>query len=404
MNDAVRHRLDPSALGELTDIVGPTGLVTDPDVLAGAARDWTGRWVGHAPALVRPGTVGEVAGVVAWARRHHVALVPQGGNTGLVAGGIPHAGEIVLSMERFSRPPEVDDLTGQARVAAGTPVETLQQAARAAGWEYGVDLASRGSATLGGTIATNASGSRSFRYGSTRRWVESLRVVLADGSVREFVRGEAIDFDPPVIPLPQVTKNTAGYLLRPGMDWVDLFCGSEGTLGVVTEARVRLLPAPKAVLGGVVFFPDDDAALTAVEVWRDARMLEYFDIHSLRLMRPRFPETPANAAATPPAPPAMIIEARSSTFNALCHTAIIAAASCTVGPSRPVEPPTSRLPKVTSAVITAVLTEIRLRVAPSGSALAAITCGMPEPRASGAVRRVIHTSNAKPIGVSTSGQ
>ncbi len=124
-----------------------------------------------------------------------------------------------------------------------------------------------------------------------------LRVVLADGSVRAFARGQAIDFEPPAIPLPEVTKNTAGYLLRPGMDWVDLFCGSEGTLGVITEARVRLLPAPKAVLGGVVFFPDDDSALDAVDHWRDARMLEYFDVHSLRLMRSRFPEIPEKAAA-----------------------------------------------------------------------------------------------------------
>ena len=123
----------------------------------------------------------------------------------------------------------------------------LHAAAQRAGQFYPPDPTET-SASIGGTIATNASGSRSLKYGATRRWVERLRVVLADGRVMDVARGEAIDFDPGAIPLPDVTKNTAGYLLRPGMDWVDLFVGSEGTLGVVTEARLRLLPAPPAVL------------------------------------------------------------------------------------------------------------------------------------------------------------
>jgi FAD/FMN-containing dehydrogenase len=125
-------------------------------------------------------------------------------------------------------------------------------------------------------------------------------VVLANGSIMDVARGDAIDFDCPAIPLPAVTKNTAGYLLRPGMDWIDLFAGSEGTLGVVTEARLRLLPAPRAVLAGVIFFPNDESALGAVEVWRESapvRMLEYFDGPSLALLRSRFPEIPRAACA-----------------------------------------------------------------------------------------------------------
>ena len=121
-----------------------------------------------------------------------------------------------------------------------------------------------------------------------------------DGRILDVGRGEPIDFDPGTVPLPAVTKNTAGYLLRPGMDWVDLFVGSEGTLGVVTQATLRLTPAPKAVLAGLVFFPSDDEALSAVDQWRTTaspRMLEYFDLPSLELLRTRFPEIPAEARA-----------------------------------------------------------------------------------------------------------
>jgi len=118
--------------------------------------------------------------------------------------------------------------------------------------------------------------------------------------VREFERGQAVDFDPGTIPLAGVTKNTAGYPLRPGMDWVDLFAGSEGTLGAITAARVGLLPMPPALLGGVIFFAGDAGALDAVDAWRPTprlRMLEYFDGASLDLLRSRFGEIPKRAAA-----------------------------------------------------------------------------------------------------------
>jgi FAD/FMN-containing dehydrogenase len=125
-------------------------------------------------------------------------------------------------------------------------------------------------------------------------------VVLADGSVREFQRGERIDF--PVVPVrrPRTRKNTAGFALEAGMDWVDLFIGSEGTLGIVTEARLRLLPLPRHLLTGIVFFPDEEQALTAVESWRTIaglRMLEYMDRGSLDLLRTRYPEIPRRAGA-----------------------------------------------------------------------------------------------------------
>jgi FAD/FMN-containing dehydrogenase len=202
----------------------------------------------------------------------------------------------VLSLEKFTR---LEIHPGHAWVGAGVLLRDLHAAAQSSGQFYPPDPTETG-ASIGGTIATNASGSRSLKYGATRRWIERLRVVLADGRVIDCGRGDAIDFDCGTIPLPQVTKNTAGYLLHPGMDWIDLFTGSEGTLGIVVEARLRLLPAPPTVLAGVVFFADDDCALDAVEHWRattQARMLEYFDAPSLALLRPRFPEIPVEARA-----------------------------------------------------------------------------------------------------------
>ena len=217
-----------------------------------------------------------------------------GGGTGTTGGCVPFGGW-VLSMEKLNR---LEVHSGYAIAGAGVALRDLQAAALRSGQLYPPDP-TENAAFIGGNIATNASGSRSFRYGPTRRWIERLRVVLADGRLLDLGRGELIDFDPGTIPLPAVTKNTAGYLLRPGMDWVDLFAGSEGTLGVVTEARLRLLPAPAAVLAGVVFFPTDSAALDAVDQWRstEARMLEYLDHASLDLLRTRSPEIPAAARA-----------------------------------------------------------------------------------------------------------
>jgi FAD/FMN-containing dehydrogenase len=161
-------------------------------------------------------------------------------------------------------------------------------------------------ASIGGTIATNASGSRSFKYGSTRRWVRMLRVAMMDGTVREFRRGEKIDFErefgfaAPTLAVPNTTKYTAGYRLEPGMEWIDLFCGSEGTLGVTLEAEVALLPVPKDLFSGVIFFGSDEDALEAVAKWRavnELRMMEYVDRRSLDMISGRYPEIPKEAQA-----------------------------------------------------------------------------------------------------------
>ena len=184
-------------------------------------------------------------------------------------------------------------------VGAGISLEELQTAAARSNQFYAPDPTER-TASLGGSIATNASGSRSFLYGSTRKHISGLRVALMDGRVISAKRGDKVDFPVPEIPFPKTTKNTAGYLLAPQMDWLDLFIGSEGTLGIVMEAEVRLLPRPADVLAGVVFFPNDEAALDAVDAWRRVerlRMLEYFDRNSLVFLRQKYEEVPTNAAA-----------------------------------------------------------------------------------------------------------
>jgi FAD/FMN-containing dehydrogenase len=252
---------------------------------------------GYAERVYTPKDERELSAILREASASQTPVTIAGAGTGVTGGRVPFGGWVV-SLERFNR---LEVHRGYAICGAGVLLRDLHAAAQASGQFYPPDPTETGAA-IGGTIATNASGSRSFQYGATRRWVETLRVALADGTVREFARGEAIDFDPGAVPLPEVAKNTAGYLLRPGMDWVDLFCGSEGTLGVITEARVKLLPAPKALLAGVVFFADDESALNAVESWQakspaPLRMLEYMDAHSLDLLRTRYPEMPSQAKA-----------------------------------------------------------------------------------------------------------
>ena len=250
---------------------------------------------GHAERVIVALDESEVIAALREASAAGVPVTVAGAGTGVTGARVPLGGW-VLSLKKLTR---LEIHRGYAIAGAGVILRDLHAAAQASGQFYPPDPTET-SASVGGTIATNASGSRSLKYGATRRWIERLRVVLADGRSLDVARGDAIDFDTGTIPRPSVTKNTAGYLLCPGMDWIDLFAGSEGTLGVVTEAYLRLLPAPAGALAGVVFFADDEAALDAVEDWRAhaaPRMLEYFDFASLELLRNRFPEVPAAARA-----------------------------------------------------------------------------------------------------------
>jgi FAD/FMN-containing dehydrogenase len=211
-----------SALVDALGADATAHVLTDPALTEAYGTDWTRRWAHRPLAVVRPGSVEQVSAVIRACGTHGVPVVPQGGNTGLVAGGVPGADDaaVVLSLTRLDSLGPVDTATRQVTVGAGTTLAALQRHARDVGLVYGVDLGARDTATVGGTVATNAGGLRVCRYGDTRAQVTGLQAVLGDGSVISRLDG--------------LPKDGAGY------DLVALLVGSEGTLGVVTEVRVRL--------------------------------------------------------------------------------------------------------------------------------------------------------------------
>jgi len=259
---------------------------------------------GHAERLFVPENETEVARILAEAAASKTPVTVAGSGSGLTGGRVAEGGW-VLSTEKFT---QLEVSTGKAIAGAGVPLGDLHAAAARTGQFYPPDPTEI-SAYIGGTIGTNASGARSFRYGATRAHVERLRVVLVGGEVLDVARGEKPGFPVPAIELPRSSKSTVGYPLAPDMDLIDLFIGSEGTLGVVTEAELRLLHMPERVLTAVVFFPSEDAVLQAVDDWRTVtglRALEYFDGPSLRLMAATFDDIPASAEG------ALLVEQESS--------------------------------------------------------------------------------------------
>ena len=248
---------------------------------------------GFADRLLTPESTEEVSAILREASASGTPVTVSGAGTGVTGGRCAQGGWLV-SLEKLKT---IEIHNGWARAGAGVPLNELQAVAAKSRQFYAPDP-TEWTASVGGTIACNASGSRSFMYGSTRRHVLALTAVLASGEVRVFERGERVDFPLPALPLPRTTKNSAGYLLQPDMEWIDLLCGSEGTLAVVTEARLRLLPIPDPMLSGVVFLTREAAMLDAVEAWRSVeglRMLESIDEVSLNLVRPRYPEIPKEA-------------------------------------------------------------------------------------------------------------
>lgn len=235
-------------IDELRDIVGSAHVLTESDLRAKYETDWTGRFSGSTPAVVRPSSTSEVQGVIDACRRSRTPIVPQGGNTGLVGGSVPSAGELVLSSERMRAITDVDRDSGQLTAGAGATLAEVQAAASAAGWRYGVDFAARDSATVGGMVATNAGGVRVFRHGSTRRQVLGVEAVTGAGAVISRLGG--------------LVKDNTGY------DLAGLLCGSEGTLGVVCRARLALVPPAGSTATALVGFHDVSSAVAATGLLR----------------------------------------------------------------------------------------------------------------------------------------
>ncbi len=253
---------------QLSEIVGERHCLTDPELRTSYETDWTRRFGGRALAVIRPGASGEVVAILRACGAAGVGVVPQGGNTSLVGGSVPRGGEVVLSLLRMADVGEVDADAGEVTAAAGATLSAVQAAARSAGWEVGVDLAARDSATIGGMVATNAGGVHTMRHGPMRRQMLGFEAVLADGTILRR--------------LPGLVKDNTGY------DLAGLLAGSEGTLAVITAVRLRLVPrlAHRAV--AVAGLPDAAAAVAAAAALRrrlaSVQALELFTDAGLELV------------------------------------------------------------------------------------------------------------------------
>ena len=250
---------------------------------------------GTADRVVVPSTVQDVAEIARTCSAHNIPLTVSGAGTGLTGARVPLGGW-VLSLEKFR---QIDILPGRARCGSNVSLADLDAQAGKTRQFFGPNPTEI-SASVGGVIATNAGGARSFHYGAVRRHVLALEATFMDGRTVRFERGDKVDFPIRPVRVPNTTKNAAGYYLRPGVDWVDLLAGSEGTLAIITEAELQLFPEPGAILSGVVFFETDEDALDAVDAWRaipELRLLEFMDAPALDLLRPSYPELPAKARA-----------------------------------------------------------------------------------------------------------
>jgi D-lactate dehydrogenase (cytochrome) len=310
---------------------------TQPDEIQDYLSDASHVRGGHASSVAFPESTEEVARALADATSKQIPVTISGAGTGTVAGRVPFGG-IVLATDRLNTIKLIggDDSGGHAIVDAGVRLIDLQRAVESQGLLYAPDPTER-TCLIGGNIATNASGARTFKYGPTRNYVTALKVALATGDVINIRRGESfardheiriplgegrtIEAQLPSYEMPRVRKHASGYYVAPGMDVIDLFIGSEGTLGVIVEAELRLLPKPEGILSGVVFFAQEEDLLAFVrdarerslwhrlqsvpgtagsqtEVWAtfDARAIEYFDQESLRFLKQKYSSVPEQTA------------------------------------------------------------------------------------------------------------
>lgn len=276
---------------------------------------------GYADKLFIPENTLEIADILREADENKISVTVSGARTGTVGGAIPFGGYVV-SLERLNKIEEIDKVNRRAVVQSGVILRDLQKAVEAEGFFYPPDP-TEWSCQVGGTVATNASGARSFKYGATRGFVKGLEVVLPGGHIINIRRGAAISSDGGFIDLdaggrnirikvptycqPRVRKNTSGYFSGEHLDAIDLFIGSEGTLGIVTKIEFSLLRKPEGTFSGIVFFEDETNLLNFASKARavsfenrgagrsgslDAAFIEYFDGNSLKFISEKFPEVP----------------------------------------------------------------------------------------------------------------
>ena len=223
-------------------------LHTEAGEMAPFLTDWRGKWTGRAIAVAQPDTAADVAAVLRWCHLHRVPVVPQGGNTGLSGGATPDTSgqALLLSLARLKRVRAVDPLNHTLEVEAGVTLQQVQDAAQEAGCLFPLSLAAEGSCTIGGNLATNAGGVQVLRYGNARELCLGLEVVTAEGELWNGLRG--------------LRKDNTGYDLR------DLFIGSEGTLGVITAAVLKLFPMPAARVAAFVAVATPEQAVGLLQL------------------------------------------------------------------------------------------------------------------------------------------
>jgi len=249
MNQHSRPTPSPDLLAQFAKIVGEKYAVTDPAEAKPYLIEERGLYHGHSPMVLRPASVDEVAAIVKLANATHTAIVPQGGNTGLVGGQIPHEGEIVLSLRRLDRIREVDPMSNTMTCEAGVVLMKAQDAAANVERLFPLSLGAEGSCTIGGNLSTNAGGTSALSYGIARDLVVGLEVVLADGRVMHT--------------LSKLKKDNTGYDLK------DLFVGAEGTLGIITAAVLKLFPRPRSVETAFIGLASPRAALDLLNLTRE---------------------------------------------------------------------------------------------------------------------------------------
>src|ERR1700722_12588025 len=238
--------LSPDLIARFRAIVGVKYAVTDPADIAPYLTEERDLFHGRSPLVLRPGSTAEVAAICKLASEHRIALVPQGGNTGLVGGQTPHHGEVVISTRRMDKIRDIDTASNTMTCEAGVVLQFAQQKAAEVDRLFPLSLGAEGSCTIGGNLSTNAGGTGALAYGVAREMAMGLEVVLADGRILNL--------------LSKLKKDNTGYDLR------NLFIGAEGTLGIITAATLKLFPKPRAVETAFVGLKSPDDALKLLTI------------------------------------------------------------------------------------------------------------------------------------------